>query len=75
MTPEGIAEDAHDISIALDLICEEEHAVHEFWQLRPELPHWIKVECGYKDQGAVAYFLSTRCSEELKWLIIAGSLK
>jgi hypothetical protein len=75
MTPYGIIETATELSWALDSLCEKEHAVHECFSLRPELPHWVKVECHYVDEGSVAYLLCTRCSEELKQLIITGALK
>ena len=75
MTPEGLIETTTELSERLDLICEEECAVNECWQARPGFDHWIKVKCGYKDEGVVANFLNYRCSEELKRLIIAGSLR
>ena len=75
MTPDGIIETTTELSEALDSLCEKEYAVHEYWSFRPEFPHWVKVECDYVDEGSVAYLLCTRCSEELKWLIIMGSLK
>ena len=75
MTPDGIIETTTELSKALDSLCKKEHAVIECFSLRLDFPQWVKVECNYVDEGSVAYLLCNKCSEELKRLLIMGSLQ